>query len=377
VDDVDREIRWATRHMPRVARAVAALPPLTGVRLALNVHLDVKGVPVVAGLLARGAAVNVTTCNPATVRDDVVARLRDLGATVDARRDMDATAWRSSIDDALAWEPTHVSEMGAAITLAAHRAGTPSLRAAQEITGSGIQALRAVDLRIPVVDVDAVPVKTELHNRHLVGFSAWHTFTERTHLTLHERTVLVVGCGPVGHGVAMAARARGACVLVCERDPARRLTASYDGFELVELEAGLARADIVATATGATGVIGPAHHSSLRDGCFLLNVGHHGAEIDVPALLAHPHDDVLPHVTAIDLGHATVHLLARGEIVNLAAGWGDGLNTFDLTLAVIVAGIGALPVLEVLPPGLHPLPSEVWRPVLAPVRVAPSPMSTA
>lgn len=364
--DLDREIRWAARQMPRVARAIDALPPLDGMRLAMNVHIDVKGVALVAGLLARGAQVHVTTCNPATVRDPVVSRLAELGADVVARRDMDDAAWRASVEAAVAWGPTHVSEMGAAITLAAHRLGATTIRSAQEITGSGIAALRRIELRFPVVDVDAVPVKTELHNRHLVGFMAWHTFTERTRLMLFERTVLVVGCGPVGHGVAVAARARGASVLVCERDPGRRLAASYDGFEVVDLEDGLRAADVVVTATGASGVIGPAQFSALRDGCFLLNVGHHGEEIDVPALLAHPHEDVLDHVTAVDLGGTTVHLLARGEIVNLAAGWGDGLNTFDLTLAVIVAGIGALPAHEALPPGLHPLDPAVWRPVLEP-----------
>lgn len=74
--------------MPRVGRAVAALPDLTGVRLAMSMHLDLKMLPLVRGLLGRGADLFIVTCNPSTVRDDVVAEMRVAGALVVARKDM-------------------------------------------------------------------------------------------------------------------------------------------------------------------------------------------------------------------------------------------------------------------------------------------------
>lgn len=55
--DFENELNWAMRHMPRTRAAVAALPDLHGVRLACNMHLDLKMAPLVAGLLDKGAAI--------------------------------------------------------------------------------------------------------------------------------------------------------------------------------------------------------------------------------------------------------------------------------------------------------------------------------
>lgn len=101
--DFESELSWAMRHMPRTRAAVAALPDLHGVRLACNMHLDLKMAPLVAGLLDKGAAIFLTTCNPTTVQNDVVAWLERRGAQAYAWRDMNAGEWSESFDRALAW----------------------------------------------------------------------------------------------------------------------------------------------------------------------------------------------------------------------------------------------------------------------------------
>lgn len=366
--NLDDELSWVRRHLRRTARALGDLPAFDGARVALNVHLDPKTILMVEGLQAKGAELQFTTCNPATVRNDVVERIRALGVEVVASRDMPEAEWQGSIDAVVDWGPEYVCEMGAAIGVTAHRRGaTDPIRAGAEVTGSGLAALAAIELRYPVLDVDRIPVKTELHNRHLVGVATWQTLAERTHLTLHERTVLVVGYGPVGQGVALAARAQGGTVVVSDLDPARQLAAAYDGFPVADLPEAIPRADVIVTATGARHVIGVEHLPSLRDGCILLNVGHTNDEIDVDALYAFPHAEVLPHLDEIHLDHGMVLVLGRGAMANLAAGWGDGLNTFDTTLAVIVAGIGALPGLAGREPGIHPADPSVWEKVVRPV----------
>ena len=365
--DLDTQIAWERRHLRRTIRQLERLPELVGMRLALNSHIDTKLIPVIEGLQQKGATLHLTTANPATVRDAVVERAQQLGATVTAARDMSEIDWTKSLADALAWEPTHICEMGAALAQAAHGPNSnESIRAGVEITGSGIAVLKALELRFPVLDVDHIPVKTDLHNRHLVGLSTWHTFTERTHLTLHERTVLVVGYGPVAQGVALAARASGGAVVVSDVDPTRQVAAMYDGFAVADLSSAIPDADVIATATGAHHVLGEEHLSSLRDGCVLLNVGHRSDEIDMDALFAWPHHEVLPHVDAVQINESTVFVLAKGAMANLAAGWGDGLNTFDLTLAVIVAGIGALPSLEGRPPAIYDAEAALWAPAVNP-----------
>jgi adenosylhomocysteinase len=363
---LERELAWTRAHMPRLRRALDALPDLAGVRLACSVHLEIKMVPLFEGLLARGAKLFLTTCNPATVRDEIVAGLRERGAEVEASFGMPPAQYDRAIRNALDWRPTHLIEMGADLTTALHqREEITSVRAALEGTGSGISRLAGVTLRYPVFNYDDLPVKEGLHNRFMVGLTTWQAFFDRTRLTLHGRQVLVIGYGSVGRGVADAARAFGGTVIVAERDPARAMEAAYAGWRVLRLESALAEADVVVTATGASRVLQAQHLALLRDGAFLLNVGHRADEMDVDALRAHPCEEVLPFVEAIRLGDRTVYLFAGGSMANLTAGKGDSLNSFDLTVALLAAGAGHLVREgEGQPPGLHLLPPQVWAPCL-------------
>jgi adenosylhomocysteinase len=356
---------WVETHMPRVRRAVVALPELTGVRLAMSMHLDLKMLPLVSGLLRRGAKLFIVTCNPSTVRDEVVAKMRAAGARVGAWKNMPEDAYRAAIVAALQWRPTHLCEMGADLThaICQGEAAAPSVRASLEATGSGVNRLRGLVAPYPIFNWDDVPVKEGLHNRHLVGLTTWHTFFARTLLTLHEKRVLIVGYGSVGQGLAASARAFGGEVAVAERDPSRRLQARYDGWESGAVEKLAPRADVICTATGAPRVLPWPAIERLRDGCFLLNAGHRADEIEIDPLFALPTSAPIPQVTAHFLpSGATVYLLARGAMANLTAGDGDSLNCFDLTLAVMTAGIGHIVGGgSAAAPGVHLLPREVWE----------------
>ncbi|MFP4566405.1 MAG: NAD(P)-dependent oxidoreductase [Spirochaetaceae bacterium] len=374
----EQQAEWMRRQMPRLAGAVKRLPSLEGFRIAFSMHLDPKMIPFVEGVLARSGAVYLTTCNPDTVRDDVVEHLRARGAEGTAYRGMSMKEYRAAADAALEWGPTHLCEMGAELSAAWVRRGGGKarsgsgvvgggaagggVRASLEATGSGITRMESLDLDYPVFNWDDLPVKEGLHNRHMVGLTAWHTFFARTGLTLHEKTVLVIGYGDVGAGVADGAKAYGAHVMVAERDPARRLRAAYAGWETAELPEAAARADVIATATGADGVVGRALIDRLPDGAFLLNVGHRPEEIDVTYLRSHDHREIIPFVEEISLGRRKVYLLAGGSMLNLVAGAGDSLNAFDVTLAVLTEALGFL-VHEgsTYPAGLHVLPDFVWR----------------
>ncbi|WKE64070.1 adenosylhomocysteinase [Gallaecimonas kandeliae] len=364
--DFAAELAWARRHMPRTAKALAALPDLSQVRLACNMHLDLKMAPLVEGLIERGAKLFLTTCNPTTVQDQVVAHLVAKGAEAMAWRDMSDADWSASFDAALAWGPTHLCEMGADLTARLHQfADGPAIKAGLEATGSGISRLGGVAPRYPIFNWDDLPVKEGLHNRHMVGLTAWHTFFQTTHLTLHEKTVLVIGYGLVGQGVAASAKAYGGQVLVAETDPARALQARYDGWPVVTLDEAVASAEVVATATGAKHVLGRQQLAAMKDGAFILNVGHVAEEIEVPFLKAHPHSQPMPFVNAYALPGRTLYLLADGSMFNLTAGYGDSLNAFDVTLAVMVAGIGhVVGAGQGAEPGLHLLPEPAWRAVL-------------
>lgn len=361
-----KEIQWSRRHMTRTLKQVESLPDLSHVRIACNMHLDLKMIPLVEGLLKKNAHVFLTTCNPTTVQDDVVAYLVAAGAEACAWRNMSNEAWHDSWEQAIAWHPTHLCEMGADITTLLHqRNDFGDVVACLEATGSGVSRLPSDRPGYPIFNWDDLPVKEGLHNRHMVGLTAWQTFFQTTHLTLHEKRVLVIGYGLVGQGVAAAAKAYGGQVMVAERNPARRLQAAYDGWHVVEIEDVIATTDVIATATGAKKVLNAALLDQTKDGVFILNVGHVAEEIDCEYLKQYPNDEVMPFINAYSLKDKTLYLMADGSMLNLTAGFGDSLNAFDVTLAVMASGIKHIVTHgQHVEPAVYLLPQSVWETAL-------------
>ena len=369
--EFEQNLAWTRRHMALTRAQSELLPDLTGVRLAVSVHLDMKAIAPYEGLLQHGCELFLTTCNPLTVRNNVVAYLVNKGAEAHVWHGMSAADQAEAMQRVIAWQPTHLCEMGAEITAAfleQHLSG--SVKASLEATGSGISLINKLcaegaTLAYPIFNWDDLPIKEGLHNRYLVGLSTWNTFTERTQLSLHRKRVLVIGYGLVGQGVAETARAFGGSVSIAERDSARLLEARYAGYEAGALDDLLPRADVIVTATGARHVLNAQHFARLKDGCFLLNVGHVADEIEVEAL--NPRQQAIPFVEEVTLNGRTVYLFAGGSMANLVAGQGDTLNAFDVTLATMVAGLRYLFTAEAqnCPPKLYPLPRQAWEAVAA------------
>lgn len=209
-------------------------------------------------------------------------------------------------------------------------------------------------------------MKQGLHNRHLVGLMVWHTFINVTALTLYGRKVLVIGYGLVGQGIAEYARLLGAHVMVCDLDPVRLVLARQQGGEPVSMREGLARAAVVVTATGRDRVLGADDLRHLADGCILANAGHSSLEIDIPALRRFPTREVRPAIEEVAVEGKTVFLLAQGAMLNLAAGPGDPVDAFDLTSALMLAGIEFMVQHHAaFPAGIHLLPPEVQHRIAA------------
>lgn len=353
------ELEWLERFTPATRQAAAELPSLAAERLLVTCHLDVKVVPVFAALVAAGAEVWACAANPATTRDAVAAHLAGLGVRVGARAGDPPERHAAHLAAALAAGPTLLVEMGADAS-AASGGRLPSVRGGLEATGTGVRRLAGLDLAYPVFEWDTVPIKQGLHNRHLVGLMTMVTFVNVTGLSLYGRRVLVVGYGPVGRGVADAARAFGGVVEVCDPDPGARLAAAHLGFATPDLGEGLARAEVVVTATGVDGAVTMADLAACGDGVFLANVGHTSGELPAAELLAGLVARPRPHVAACLQGGRTRYLLADGAMLNLAAGPGDPFDSFDVVTALLLEAVGFLAREGVTwPPGVHRLPAEV------------------
>ena len=398
---VEAERAWIAENMPLSVEVAQRLPDMSSVRLACCVHLRSNMGPAFRGFLQRKAALFVTTCNPDTVDDDFVAYLRCEGATVVAHTGMSVPEWEASLHEAVAWGPTHLCDMGAHLTMhmmvdargldTLHRATGAPIQAALEATGTGAQRLRDLPHTpvYPVYNWDHVRIKTEIHNRHMVGLTLACAFYETTQLTFHGRRVLVVGGGAVGQGVAESARHFGALgVTVAEIDYGRAAVLQFRGFQVASpasrdprwLDKALGAADVIITATGARHVIGMHNIACVKPNAILANVGHARDEIDVQGLLAaFESQPVLPGLDRIIVDPAkyptpgpqstkAMYIMAQGSMANLACGRGDSLNAFDITLATMIAGVGFIcdatqsHTASTLR-GLHPLPEAVYQPV--------------
>jgi adenosylhomocysteinase len=360
--DVGQRMDWAARHLELTRWACDTLPPLAGMRLAVTAHIDVKLAVAALRLRELGVEMFLAAASPHTTRNDVRAALEERGIACHAWRGMSEEDRLAGVAAALDWGPTHTCEMGADISVLAARNGHTGIVAGLEATQTGINRLTDVAPVYPLCNWDHVPIKAGLHNRYAVGRSTWLTFISRTQLSLQGRRVLVVGFGPVGQGLADMARALGGDVVIADLDPVRRLTAQHGGWRTGELDELLTGADVVATATGRRGVLTADRLALLPASSFLVNAGHADDEIDVSAL--RDRKPLVPYVESCQVGDKELYLVAGGAPANITAGFGDALDSFDVTLAVLVRGIGHIAGdgASALP-GVHDLPGSAWLPV--------------
>jgi adenosylhomocysteinase len=131
-------------------------------------------------------------------------------------------------------------------------------------------------------------------------------------------------------------------VVVCEVDPLRALEARMDGFEVMPALAAAERGDLFVTVTGAPAALRGEHFERMRDGAVLANAGHFDVEIDLEALRALARDEpreVLPLVHRYELPGRRLDLLARGRVVNLAAGQGHPPAAMDMSFANLALAV--------------------------------------
>jgi adenosylhomocysteinase len=104
----------------------------------------------------------------------------------------------------------------------------------------------------------------------------------------------------------------------------------------------------------------------MKDGAILANAGHFDVEISLPDL-GEERRAVLPLVDEYVIGThppRRLNLLARGRVVNLAAGEGHPAAVMDVSFAIHALAVEEL-VLRGggLTPGVHPVPEAIDREV--------------
>ncbi|MEJ7892076.1 MAG: adenosylhomocysteinase [Solirubrobacteraceae bacterium] len=347
-------IEWADGQMP-VLRSIrerfARERPLEGVRVAACLHVTAETACLVRALEAGGAQVALCAANPFSTQDDVAEAL---GIT--ARRGQPA-----DLDAALDPLPQLTLDDGADLISLLHDSGrAASLRGGTEETTTGLVRVRRLALECPVIAVNEARTERLFNDHYGTGQSALDGILRATNLLIAGKTIVVLGYGETGRGIADRARGAGAQVLVCEVDPMRALEAQMEGFGVMPALEAAARGDVFVTVTGCKDVLRGEHFARMKDGAVLANAGHFDVEI-AQHELGEKAVEVLPLVTQYTLADGRrLHLLAEGRVVNLAAGEGHPAEIMDLSFANQALAAEYL-VTGDLPPGVHPVPLDIDR----------------
>jgi len=369
-------IAWADAQMPVLAalrERFAAESPLEGIVVAACLHVTAETANLVRALLAGGAQVALASANPLSTQDDVAAALVvHYGAEVHARRGEDLDAYVAHVGALVARAPQITLDDGADLVGVIH-AGHPEVLAgmlgATEETTTGLVRLRGLEaegrLACPVIAVNEALSERVFNDRYGTGQSTLDGVLRATNLLLAGRTVVVLGYGWTGKGIAQRARGMGAIVVVCEVDERRALEARMEGYDVLPALQACERGDVFITVTGVAGVLRAEHFARMKDGAVLANAGHFDVEIDLPALRAAavtPPTQVLPLVEQVDLGGRRLNLLASGRVVNLAAAQGHPAAVMDMSFANQALAAEELALRPgALGPGVHPVPERVDR----------------
>src|SRR6185437_2469893 len=375
VEGGQARIEWADSQMPVLAQVrerFARERPLEGVSVAACLHVTAETANLVRALLAGGAQVGLCAANPLSTQDDVAVALTERhGATVLGARGESAERYAEHVQALVASAPRVTIDDGADLIGAIHESApshAATMLGGTEETTAGLLRVRALSeqglLACPVLAVNESRTERAFIDRFRTRQSTIDGILRATNILLAGRTVVVLGYGWTGRGVALRARGAGASVIVCEVDPLRALEARMEGYEVMGSLAAAERGDVFVTVTGGRDVLRGEHFERMKDGAVLANAGHFDVEIkleDLRALAVAGRREVLPLVEEYTLsGGRRLNLLAQGRVVNLAAGEGHPAAVMDMSFAgqalcveYLAASTGELE------PGVLPVPDRI------------------
>ena len=341
------KIDWVQAHMPvlnRVREQFEKEQPFKGLKVAISLHLEAKTAYLAKVIQAGGAEVTITGSNPLSTQDDVCAALVEDGITVFAKYNPDPEEYKQHLISTLETRPDLIIDDGGDLVTILHSERTDLLegvRGGAEETTTGILRLKSLEkegaLKFPMVAVNDAYCKYLFDNRYGTGQSVWDGINRTTNLVVAGKTVVVVGYGWCGKGVAMRAKGLGANVIVTEIDPIKAVEAYMDGFHVMPMHEAAKRGDFFVTVTGNRDGISGEDFDVMKDGAILSNAGHFDVEVNKPDLSERSQSvrTVRRNIEEYHLKDGRkIYLLAEGRLVNLAAGDGHPAEIMDMTFAL-------------------------------------------
>ena len=340
-----KKIEWAEKRMSvlsKIREEFKKEMPLEGLKIGMALHVEAKTAVLVKTLIAGGAKIAITGCNPLSTQDDVADALREMGIACFAKRGMDVEEYYEALNKVVNFRPDIVVDDGADLITLLHRErkkeGERVIGGSEETT-TGVLRLKAMEkegvLQFPIIAVNNAKTKYLFDNRYGTGQSTIDGIIRATNVLLAGKTVVVAGYGWCGKGIAKRAKGMGARVIITEVDEIKALEAVMDGFEVMPMSKAARIGDIFITATGNINVITEKHLRLMKDGAILANAGHFNVEINLPHLekLSKFKRGLRKNLVEYQLEDKKLYLLAEGRLVNLVAAEGHPIEVMDMSFS--------------------------------------------
>jgi adenosylhomocysteinase len=334
--------------------------PLKGIKVGMALHVTKETAVLVRTLIAGGADVAITGCNPLSTQDDVAAALAKEGVKVWGYKGENNEDYYRYLKNIIAFNPTITIDDGCDLVSEIHKNHKeliPHIIGGCEETTTGIIRLKAMEkdnaLKYPMIAVNDNKTKHLLDNYYGTGQSTMDGIIRATNILFAGKNVVVLGYGSCGKGFALRAKGFGANVIVTEVDNFCALQAAYDGFRVMKMEDACKVGDIFCTLTGNKHVIRTEHMKDMKNGAILANSGHFDIEIDIKGLkeIASSERRVRPFLDEYVLHGKKIFVCGEGRLVNLAAAEGHPSEVMStsfcgqaLAVEYCVKNKGKLPV---------------------------------
>ena len=341
------KIDWVKKHMPVlnvIRERFEKEKPFSDVRVAICIHLEAKTAYLAEVMAAGGADVSISGSNPLSTQDDVAAALAVAAIKVHSWYNATDKEYKEHLNKVLDNNPEIIIDDGGDLVELLHterRELLENVKGGCEETTTGVIRLKALEkqgnLKLPMIAVNDAMCKYLFDNRYGTGESVMSGIMRATNLIVAGKTVVVMGYGWCGKGIAMRAKGLGAKVIVTEVDPIKAIEAYMDGFVVMNSVKAARYGDVFVTVTGCKNVITKQHYDEMKDGAIMCNAGHFDVEIDKPALneLATNVRTVRKNIEEFSLPDGRkLYLLAEGRLVNLAAGDGHPAEIMDMSFAL-------------------------------------------
>lgn len=340
----ENNIAWAEKNMGallEIRNQFQKHKPLKNIRIGMALHVTKETAVLIQTLRAGGATVAIAGCNPLSTQDDVAAALAKKGVQVFAFKGESKTDYYRFLHKVIACKPHITIDDGCDLVTLIHRRYPKlisSIMGGCEETTTGVLRLHAMAhakaLKYPIIAVNDNKTKHLMDNYYGTGQSTIDGILRATNIMFAGRTVVVIGYGSCGKGIALRSKGLGANVIVTEVSSFAALQAVMDGFRVMPMREACLYGDIFITVTGNIDVITLDHIKNMKNGSVLCNSGHFNVEIDVGGLkrYALKRKKIRPFMEEYVLPRRkTVYLLGEGRLINLVAAEGHPSDVMSLS----------------------------------------------